>query len=204
MAVADGRTDLVLNGPLGVWGYDPHTGKERWRCTRSHPKDQHRFGEPMPVSDGHTLFVLSGRPGPCQALRLPGAGDVTGSLVRWQLQRNGHRDVASPVVCEGRVYAADNKGLLTCYDLETGRALYNERLGPGKAIASPVMIRGKILFLMDDGVTAVVEPGPALKVVGRNRLGEGRPLEFNASPAVADGRLFLRSQSVLYCVGKSD
>jgi outer membrane protein assembly factor BamB len=202
--VSSGRTDLVLNGPAGLWGYDPRTGKERWRCTRSDPNDQARFGEPMPVDDGHTLFVSSGRPGPCQALRLPGEGDVTRSLVLWDGVRKGHRDVASPILWEGRVYAADNKGMLTCLDLATGKEVYNERLGNGrnKALASPVAVCGKLLFLLDDGVTAVVEPGPSLKVVARNRLGEGDPLDFGASPAVAAGRLFLRSQTCLYCVGE--
>jgi outer membrane protein assembly factor BamB len=202
MTVADGRVDLVLNGPLAVCGYDPNTGKERWRCTRTAPGEQQRFGEPMPVCDGETLFVLSGRPGPCQAIRLPGTGDVTGSYVLWQQARKGHRDVASPIAVDGRVYAADNKGSLTCYDLRDGKELYNQRLGTGKAVASPVLVRGKLLFLLDDGVTAIVEPGLAFKVAGRNRLGDGKPLDFNASPAVAAGRLFLRSQSHLYCVGQ--
>ncbi len=201
MGVA-GRVDLVLNGPLGLWGYDPRTGKELWRCTRN-AGDQSRFGEPMPVCNGETLFVLSGRPGPCQALRLPGAGDVTASHVLWQQPRKGHRDVASPIAWEGRVYAADNKGTLTCYDLRDGKELYNERLaGDRKAVASPVIVRRKLLFLLDDGLTVVVEPGPEFKVAGRNRLGDGKPLDFNASPAIAAGRLFLRSQSHLYCIGE--
>jgi outer membrane protein assembly factor BamB len=203
LTAAGGRADLVLNGPLGVWAYDPHTGKERWRCTRSDPNDQNRFGEPMPVSDDETLFVLSGRPGTCQAVRLPGEGDLTGSHVLWHHERKGHRDVASPILWQGLVYAACNKGVLSCYDLASGRELYSERLsGNAKAIASPVAVRGKLLFLLDDGMTAVVEPGPTFKVIRRNRLGEGKPLDFNASPAIADGRLFLRSQSHLYCIGE--
>jgi outer membrane protein assembly factor BamB len=199
-----GRVDLVLNGPLGVWGYDPKTGKELWHCDRTAPGDQARFGEPMPVSDGETLFVSSGRPGPCQALRLPGEGDVTKTHVRWQAVRKGHRDVSSPILWEGRVYAADS-GLatLSCYDLKTGEELYTGRLGNGnKSLASPVSVRGKLLYLLDDGETVVLEPGPKMKVVGRNRLGEGGKLEFGASPAIADGRLFLRSQTQLYCIGE--
>lgn len=87
MKVAAGRQDLVLNGPNRVAGYDPKSGKELWRCDRSDAKDQAKFGEPMPVSDGQLIFILSGRPGPCQALRLPGEGDVTKSHVAWQEER---------------------------------------------------------------------------------------------------------------------
>lgn len=203
MAVRGGRVDLLLNGPLGLWGYDPKTGRERWHCDRVDRDELGRFGEPMPVSEGDMLFVSSGRPGPCQGVRLPGDGDVTRTHVVWQGVRKGHRDVASPVVVDGRLYAADNKGKLTCLDLKTGKELYNERIGNGKnkAIGSPVVVRGKILFPLDDGVTVVVEPGPAFRVVGRNRLGDGTPLDFGASPAIADGEIYLRSQTHLYCIG---
>jgi outer membrane protein assembly factor BamB len=107
------------------------------------------------------------------------------------------------LVVDGRLYAADNKGMLTCLDLQTGKEVYNERLGNGKnkAIGSPVVVRGKVLFPLDDGTTVVVEPGPAFRVVARNRLGDGSALDFGASPAIADGRLFLRSQGFLYCIG---
>jgi outer membrane protein assembly factor BamB len=202
-----GRTDpdLVLNGPDGIWGYDPRTGKELWYCKRSDPKDQHKFGEPMPVWNDQMLFVASGRPGPCQVVRKPGSGDVTASHVVWSEMRKGHRDVASPILFDGLVYAADSKGSLTCYDVKTGKELYNERIGNGsnKSLGSPVAVRGKLLFVLDDGITLVIEPGPTLKVAGRNKLGNGTKLDFNSSPAIANGRLYLRSQSYLYCIGET-
>ncbi len=133
MKMAGGRIDLVLNGPLGVWGYDPRTGKERWHCERHAPQELMRFGEPMPVSNGEMLFVLSGRDGPCQGIRLPGDGDVTRSHVAWQGSRKGHRDVSSPMLWEGRIYTGDCRGgSLSCYDLKTGKQLYKERID-GKA-----------------------------------------------------------------------
>jgi outer membrane protein assembly factor BamB len=204
MPVAGGRIDLVLNGPLGLWGYDPRTGKERWRCTRSDSDELHRFGEPMPVNDKERIYVASGRTGPFQILRLPGKGDVTRTHVLKAGRRNHHRDVASPILWQGRVYALDRDARLSCIDLKTGKELYMKRIGNGRnnrGIASPVAVRGKLLFLLDDGTTVIVEPGTKLKIAGRNRLGEGNPLDFGASPAVAAGRLYLRSQSHLYCIG---
>jgi outer membrane protein assembly factor BamB len=204
MTVAGGRVDLVLNGPLGLWGYDPRTGKERWRCTRSDPSERQRFGEPMPVNDRQRIYVASGRPGPFQILRLPGKGDVTRSHVLHRGRRAGHRDVASPILWEGKVYALDRDARLSCIDIKTGKELYMKRIGNGssKGLASPVAVRGKLLFLLDDGTTVVIEPGTGLKVVARNRLGEGNSLDFGASPAVAAGRIYLRSQSHLYCIGQ--
>jgi outer membrane protein assembly factor BamB len=201
--VAGGRVDLVLNGPLGVVGYDPKTGKERWRSTRNDGKDQMRFGEPIPVNDANTLFVLSGRPGPWQALKLPDSGEVSKTNLIFTGERKGHRDVGSPILWEGLVYQADNKGFLSCYDLKSGKELFNERISQnGKAQGSPVALRGKLLFALDDGETVVIEPGRSLKVAGRNRLGNGTAFDFGASPAIVDGRMFLRSQSYLYCIGE--
>ena len=200
-----GRLDLVLNGPKGVWGYDPSTGKERWHCDRSDPDELARFGEPMPVFDSHALFVVSGRPGPCQAIQMPDSGNVTRTHVLWKSVRKGHRDVGSPILVDGRIYSVDSKATLSCTDFKTGKEIYNERLsqGKGQALASPVFVHGKLLFVLDDGVTIVVEPGPKFKVVERNRLGKGGALDFGASPAIANGRLFLRSQSYLYCIAEA-
>jgi outer membrane protein assembly factor BamB len=202
--MAGGRIDLVLNGPLGVWGYDPKTGKEVWHCDRTHPKDLARFGEPLPVDDGERMFILSGRGGPYQVLKLPGKGDVTSTNVIGSGERTGHRDVASPIAWQGKVYTVDIKGVLSCFDFKTGKQLYSGLVGNRKnrGLGSPLAIRGKLLWVLDDGITVVIEPGDKLKIVGRNKLGDGTGLNFGASPAVANGRLFLRSQSYLYCIGE--
>jgi len=202
MPVAGGRLDLVLNGPRGVWGYEPRTGKELWHCLRAGGEGS-LFGEPLPVSDGDMMFIESGRPGKCLAFRLPGAGDVTPTHVVWDGKRKG-RDVASPLLWQGLLYAADSKGSLTCYDWKTGKELNSKRIdsGSGKSLGSPILVRGKILWVLDDGVTVVQEPGPDMKMVGRNRLGESLALDFGASPAVVDGKLYIRSQFYLYCVGE--
>lgn len=195
----DGRTELVLNGPLGVWAYDPRTGREIWHCARkSEVREQARFGEPLPVTNRDTMFVASGRPGPLQAIRLSG-GDGDRGKVIWQVDRKGSRDVASPLLLGDYLYLGDWQGFLSCLDTKNGQLLYKERAG--KAIlASPVVVRGKPIFVKEDGEALVLEPGRDFKVAGRNRLSDGT--EFRASPAIVDGRLYLRSQSYLYCIGE--
>jgi outer membrane protein assembly factor BamB len=198
----NGRIDLVLNGPHGVWGYDPRTGKELWHCERHKGDEKAMFGEPLPAFNQHTLFAASGRPGPMQAIRLGGVGDVTRTHVVWDVVRKSSRDVSSPILVEDWLYAADRYGFLSVHDAKTGRILFRERLGAQPFSASPVKIRGKLLFLMEDGITFVIEPGPTLKIVGRNRLSDGS--EFRASPAIVAGRMYLRSQSHLYCIGEKN
>jgi outer membrane protein assembly factor BamB len=198
-----GRVELVLNGPNGVWSYEPRTGKEIWHCRRTNKKEQEKFGEPIPVSNGELLIAPSGRPGPCQAIRLGGSGDVTKTHLQWQIERKG-RDVASQILWGDYLYAIDSRGVfLTCYEAASGKIKYHERIAhDAQALASPVAVRGKLLFVLDSGETVVVEPGPKLKIAARNVLGHGGSLDFAASPAIADGRLYLRSQSYLYCVGE--
>jgi outer membrane protein assembly factor BamB len=204
MKTADGRTDLVLNGPQGVWGYDPKTGKERWRCRRSHPSDQHQFGEPLPVDDGERIFILSGRTGPYQLIKMPGTGDVTKTNVLFSTDR-GKRDVASPIIHDGRVYCVDRNGSLTVFDMKTCKPLSSMtltlRTRKANSMASPIRVSGKLLWVLDEGTTVVVEPGETPKIVGRNKL-DGGTLDYGASPAVADGRLFIRSRTHLYCIGE--
>jgi outer membrane protein assembly factor BamB len=200
LIAADGRPELILNSPQGVWAYDPRTGKETWHCDRL--GDKARFGEPIPVSNKDMLFVPSGRPGPMLAVRLGGKGDVSKTHVAWEIQRKG-RDVSSQILWGDLLYAADRQGILTCYDCKSGKVHFNERLtANGQSLASPVAVRGKLIWVMDNGEAFVIEPGPKLRIVGRNRLGDGSKLDFGASPAVSDGCLFLRSQSVLYCIGE--
>jgi outer membrane protein assembly factor BamB len=199
-----GQPELVLNGPKGVWAYDPQTGKQRWHVDRTAPGEQARFGEPLPVSAGDMLYAVSGRPGPFQAIRLSETDGGTRADVVWQVARKDHRDVASPVLANELFFQADNKGFLTCHDPKTGAVLFNQRItdGAGKSLGSPVFVRGKLLVPLDDGTTVVIDPERTLKVAGENRLGNGHALEFGASPAIAEGRLYLRSQTHLYCVGE--
>jgi outer membrane protein assembly factor BamB len=195
-----GRIDLVLNGPYGVWAYNPRTGEELWHCERHKGEEEALFGEPIPVFSDNTLFVLSGRPGPFQAIHMGGVGDVTASQVLWEGVRKGSRDVASPIIWEDTLFIADRFGTISGYEIKTGKLLFKERAGNKPFVGSPVAVRGKILFLTEDGMTFVLEPGHALNIVARNSLRDGT--EFRASPAVANGRIYLRSQAHLYCIGE--
>jgi outer membrane protein assembly factor BamB len=201
MKTATGRTDLLLNGPEGLWGYDPATGKEQWRITRSHPDDQHQFGEPLPVSDGQNMFILSGRTGPWQIVRMPDKGDCTKTHVLHTAIR-GKRDVASPILVEGRAYCVDKGSQLTVFDIKSGKKTAQMDLKRGaNSMASPIYVRGKLLWTLGDGTTVVVEPGDTPKIVARNRL-PGESLDYGASPAVVDGRLYIRSRNTLWCIGE--
>jgi outer membrane protein assembly factor BamB len=197
-----GRTELVLNGPHGVWAYEPRTGKEIWHCERHKGDEKALFGEGMPVFDAEKMIILSGRPGPMLAVRLGGSGNVTKTNILWDVLRKTARDVGSPVLWKDLVYIGDRQGYLSAHDAKTGDMLFKERISSQCFSASPVAVQDKILFLAEDGLTLVLEPGREFKVVGKNQLTDGTA--FRASPAVVNGRMYIRSQSHLYCIGNKD
>jgi outer membrane protein assembly factor BamB len=91
-------------------------------------------------------------------------------------------------------------GVATCYDALDGHIYWKERL-PGKYSASPIAANGLVYFVNEEGITRVIQPGPTLKIVAENSLTVDSQEVFRASMAAAEGQLFLRSTSVLYCIG---
>lgn len=190
----DGRQELVLNGQLGVWSYEPRTGKELWHVVGRKPDEG--FGEVTTVWGHGMLFVFTGKPGPAWAIRPGGRGDVSKTHVAWEIPRKD-RDVSSPILVGHYLYTVSRTAIATCLDARSGKELWRERLG-GKPCASLLCVRGHVVFQSDDGTAYIIEPGPAFKLLCKNKLGDGD--EFRASPAVVDGQMLIRSTRRLYCV----
>jgi hypothetical protein len=134
------------------------------------------------------------------AVRPDGRGDVTDTHVVWKVTR-GLPYVPSPLYYEGRVYLVKNGGLASCLDARTGKFLYQEeRLGAlGDYYSSPVAAAGKICVASQPGVVVVYRAGDTLEVLARNALDE----LVIATPAIADGRLYVRTRSHLYAFGSA-
>ncbi len=192
-----GRTELLLNSPHGVMGYDPKTGKELWRVTGR--GGQELFGEVMPVWGNGMIFAFTGRPGPAWAIRMDGSGDVSKTHLAWSVRRGG-RDVSSPIVVGDLLYGVDRQGVATCVETKSGNQVWRERLG-GEPCASFLHVRGKLLLLNERGTAYVLEPGRDYKLLHTNKLGEGDEF-FRASPAIVDGQMLIRSDRRLYCIAE--
>ena len=94
------------------------------------------------------------------------------------------------------LYVLYSTGTISCFEAKTGKPVYEkERLG-GSFTASPWAYDGKVFCLSEDGTTYVVKAGAEFELLGKNVLGE----VALATPAVADGRLFIRTAAALYCV----
>jgi outer membrane protein assembly factor BamB len=188
------RRELVLNGQIGVWSYDPRTGAELWHVVGR--ADDEGFGEVTPIWGHGLLYVFTGKPGPAWAIRPGGKGNISESHVVWRIKRK-ERDVSSPVLVGDYLYTFSRTGIATCLDAKSGEQLWRERLG-GQPSASLVAIGDKVLLLSDDGTTYIIQAGPTFKLLHTNKLGDGD--QFRASPAIADGQLLIRSDRRLYCI----
>jgi outer membrane protein assembly factor BamB len=104
--------------------------------------------------------------------------------------------VPSLLYWKPHLFAITDNGVATCLKAATGDIVWQERLG-GNFSASPVFADGRVYFLSDQGETTVIEAGPDFKVLARNALGE----KVQASMAVSQSRLFIRTEQNLICVG---
>jgi outer membrane protein assembly factor BamB len=134
------------------------------------------------------------------AVRLGGAGDLTGTPNMVWRYGKGTAYVASPILYGDYLYLMTDAGLLTCIEARTGEVRYEGGRPPIPATftASPVAFDGKILLTSEDGDTFVVEAGPKHKVLRTNSIGE----PVYASPAIAAGTILIRGERHLFCIGE--
>jgi len=187
-----GKTEVIVNSSAGVSGHDFATGERLW-----HFDEANRFPIPTPVADGGVIYASRGyRSSPYMAIRPGGKGDIAATHVVWR-NPSGAPYISSPVQHDGLLYMAGDVGVLTVCDAKTGERVYQERIG-GVYTASPVAGDGKVYLVSEDGETIVLRAGRTPSILARNKL-TARQL---ASPAIAGGRLFIRSDDVLYAIGK--
>jgi len=190
------RTELIANGSNFVRGYDPATGKELWRLGGSS-----KITAPPPVYADGMIVVASGRrpEAPIFAIRAGASGDITGKKsVAWQKEQRGSY-MPTPLIYRGYLYVLANMGILDCYEFETGKEIYRQRIpnqGSGFS-ASPVASDGKIYLSTEDGDIVVVKAGPRFQLLKKNEMGE--PLM--AAPAISFGSLLVRTEHHLWAIG---
>ena len=195
LARAAKRTELITSGTESIIAYDPATGKELW----TH-KGLESNAIPSPVTNNEMVYVVAGFPTKItMAIRLGESGDLTGTAnVPWQYAK-GTAYVPSPIVYGDYLYLTTDRGILTCIDAKTGKVMYEGGRIPIPATftASPVAFDGKILLTSEDGDTFIVKAGPKHEIIGTNSVGE----PVYASPAIADGRIYIRGEKNIYCIG---
>ena len=194
-----GQPDTIVftHSYRGITGVDASSGTRLWELDVFGTHNQRAIGSP----------VIAGK------LVIGSSGFTTGikNVVAIDPDRAGKNEVAkevyrvdksvphipTPLVYDGRLFLWSDIGVLSCLDAQTGKQHWQGRVG-GNYFGSPVCVGGHLYCIDQDGVVVVVDArATGLKVLARNELGEAS----SATPAVSNGRMYLRTNSRLYSLG---
>ena len=198
------RPELIVNATRAIRSYDPATGKLWWECRGPATS----ITSPTPTSSNGLIIVSSGfivEPvRPVTAFRPGATGDITlkegetsSQYVVWR-QSTAAPYIPSPIAYRDYVFVLLDQGFLSCYDAKTGKEIYSKkRIDVGANFsASPVAMDGKLFLMSEDGDVYVVSAGPEYELLAKNSMGEA----IMASPAISDGKMFVRTLKHLYCI----
>ena len=189
----DGRRELIFTSRArGLTGLDPQTGRINWELNQE-LRDR-TISSPVVASGlvfaGSGVSVVGRR---LIAVR-PGSREQEPKLV-YEVTRSVPM-VPTPLAKDGRLFLWSDNGMVTCLKVADGEVIWSERVG-GEFYGSPVWVNGRLYCLAKNGDVVVVAAADKFEVVARVPLGESS----YATPAVAGGVMYLRTQSQLFSLG---
>ncbi|WP_461509147.1 outer membrane protein assembly factor BamB family protein [Rhodopirellula baltica] len=201
------RTELIVGG-TNYRSYDPQTGELLWQLNM-----QKGRSSATPLAIGDRLYVgteYRNRGGSDDgggylfAIAPGGQGEIGTSedsandeFIVWKNPESGIQ-MASPVLCKGHLYLLERRsGVVHCINADTGEMVYEKRIPRARAFwASPWVMDDQVFCIDTNGTTFILSGGPDFEVVGKNEIDE---LTWS-TPAIADGALYFRTASKLYCI----
>jgi outer membrane protein assembly factor BamB len=196
------REYLLTHGADYIIAHDLKDGHELWRCGNLNPKEKYeptlRFVA-SPVAVPGLIIAPSAKNYPVLAIKPNGSGNLTDndSALVWKLD-SGTPDVPSPIVVGDYVYLCRENGNLVCLDRKTGEKKYEKPTTRDRHRASPVCADGNIYTCARNGIVTVTKAGPEFEIVSQNDMKES----ISSSPAISNGRIYIRTFDALYAVGK--
>ena len=184
-----GEPLLISLGGRAAYGYEPMTGKERWRI------EEHgsHSASTRPVAGHGMVFYPTGFDTPkLFAIRPDGTGDATATHVVWTFARSVPNK-PSILLIDDLLYMINDVGIASAVEAKTGELVWQSRVG-GTFSASPIAVNGRIYLFDEDGKTTVIEAGREFKPLAENTLDNG----FMASPAVGGNALYVRTRTDVY------
>jgi outer membrane protein assembly factor BamB len=186
----NGHTQLIHMAG-GMQGIDPDTGEVLWSCRAP-------SGQSSPVFGGGLIYTDAGRGGKDGAAIDPsGKGDVSKTHVKWQIKVTAPAG-SSGIVVGRYLYRACNNDMLRCWEMATGELVYEERLPKISPSTSPIATADGRIYFASSARSYVIKADPKFELLASNDLGERDPF---ATPAVSNGRLFIKGRNYLWCIG---
>jgi outer membrane protein assembly factor BamB len=193
------RDEVVLPFPLRLMAFSPRTGEPLWTCgglnIDAYSSAFYGDGAVAVAANGFTNTVMAVRPG--------GRGDVTATHRLWAVfPARSKACIGSGVIFRGHIYQPTVMGFAQCLDLHTGQTVWEERLvgtGGRNSSWSSLVLAGDRLYLPNQNADVfVLRASPRFECLATNSIG-GEPM--NASLAVSDGEIFMRTDKRLWCIG---
>ncbi|HSU53901.1 MAG TPA: PQQ-binding-like beta-propeller repeat protein [Candidatus Dormibacteraeota bacterium] len=201
-----GKEALLVLGGEHLTAHDASDGKLMWECGGFNPEAKKNWVPvASPVIAGDIAIVPYGRGAQLHGIRLGGHGDVSATHRAWLRQDCGSF-VSTPAEYNGRVYLLHDhgpeRGMVECLEPNTGKTIWRESLPKGSAeyYASPLVAEGKLYAAREDGTVFVASIAPNFGLLSENAMDE----PIIASPIAADGRLFIRAEKHLFCIGSQN
>lgn len=185
------NTVVALQSNDGWKGLNPADGSIIWQAPGGYG---FRSVGSIAADEGY-LFASFGSGGAGKQATALKVGDGEAKVLYSLGIKDGLSYVPTPLIHEGNLFLWGDGGILTCRDLITGKEKFRERIG-GNFFSSPIIADGKIICGSLDGEMVMVAASDKFKLLGRSRLHSG----MHATPAVANGCLFIRSDTHLVCV----
>ncbi|HEU4796923.1 MAG TPA: PQQ-binding-like beta-propeller repeat protein, partial [Pyrinomonadaceae bacterium] len=205
IANINGTRLLIQGGSDGaVYAIKPQTGEPVWKYEISK-----RGINTGVVVKGTTAILThseenlaSNEMGMIVAVDATAKGDIKKEQIKWNVY-GWQGGFSSPVIDGDRLYQLDNGANIAAFDVNSGKQLWLQNLGTIQK-ASPVLADGKLYVGTENGKFFILKPGPTgAEILDQDQLGtEARPEAIIASVAVSNGRVFVVSDSNLYCIGK--
>ena len=199
-----GREELLVAGGDCLTGHDPASGKELWRWGTWNPD---RIGHwrlvPSPTYGNGVILACAPKGQPVYAVNAGKDGKILNSDQIWASQdKQVSSDVPTPLFYEGYFYILNGRNkFLSCLKPGTGEVVWSERLNAKvKLETSPTAADGKIYVMSHLGEVFVVKAGPKFQLMNEATFGEEQSTNIRASIVPANGRLFIRTDNMLYCV----
>ncbi len=179
------RDELMLVAEPSVASYDPATGKQLWSidCITG------EVGPSLAYADG-VVFALN----EYASLTAIKVGDTPEKL--WE-NSDYLSDVPSPVATDKYLFVVTSYGTVVCYDAKNGTSYWTKEFTEG-FYSSPIIAEGRIYLLDKQGVMQIFSADKEFKSIAQPKLGE----KSVCTPAFANGRIYIRGDKNLYCIGK--
>jgi len=197
----NGAPAILVWGGEHVTAHAASDGHELWNCGGFNPDRKANWvAVASAVVAQDVVIVPYGRGTHLAAVKLNGTGDVTETHRLWTRRDTG-AFVPTPVVSAGKIYLVRDEGEVECLALDSGKTLWSDRFpkNRNKYYGSPMIADGKMFVPREDGIVMVARIGDKFELLNENDMGE----RVIASPVPVAGRLLIRGEQHLFCIGES-